>query len=125
MEGGAELTQEDLINTKVLFDRPFQELLELLDRLWIAILEALESPAAVAKVSQLFRVSELRVSSMEISGSTSASVSAWRLVYSRRLIVRRAELTSSRPHRARPSPCCEESRECLSQSLTFRGHRRS
>ena len=71
-----KLTQEDLINTKVLFDRLFQELFELLDKLWSAALQALESPAAVAKVTQVFRVSELSVSSMEISGSTRAAVSA-------------------------------------------------
>jgi hypothetical protein len=75
-----KLTRDDLIDTKVLFDRLFRELFELLDKLWRAALHALESPAATEKMAKVFRISELDLSSLDVSGSTANPVSpsgAW------------------------------------------------
>ncbi len=71
-----QLKQEDLIDTKALFDRLFQELFALLDELWSAALHAIESPAVVAKMMQVLRISELDLSSIEFSGSAVNPLSA-------------------------------------------------
>jgi hypothetical protein len=71
-----QLKEEDWIDTKALFDRIFQELFELLDNLWSAALQALASPAAVARFPQVFRISELSLSPIEIRGSTANSLPA-------------------------------------------------
>jgi hypothetical protein len=71
-----QLKKEDLIDTKVLFDRLLRELFELLDKLWSAALLALDSPAAVAKMTRVLCISDSNLSFVEVSGSSANPLSA-------------------------------------------------
>jgi hypothetical protein len=51
-----QLRQEELIDTKDLFDRLLRELFELLDKLWSAALHALDGSAAAAKMTRVFYI---------------------------------------------------------------------
>lgn len=70
------LRREELIDTRLLYSRLLQELFELLDELWRAALHALDNPAAVAKMTQIFHVSDLNIASADLSGSTANPHSA-------------------------------------------------
>lgn len=70
------LSQKDLIDTRILFDRLMRELFALLDELWGAALHALESPAAVAKMAQVFRIPHTDHYPIAASGSMANSLSA-------------------------------------------------
>jgi hypothetical protein len=71
-----QLRQEELIDTKTLFDRLLRELFQLLDKLWSTALYALDSPAAVAKMTRVFCISDSDISSVDFSGSTANPLSA-------------------------------------------------
>jgi hypothetical protein len=71
-----QLRQEELIDTKALFDRLLRELFQLLDKLWSTALHALDSPAAVAKMKRVFCISDSDISSVDFSGSTANPLSA-------------------------------------------------
>lgn len=71
-----ELRQDELIDTKALFDRLLQELFELLDKLWSDALHALDCPAAIAKMTHVFCISDSELGSAEFSGSTANPLAA-------------------------------------------------
>jgi len=57
-------------------DRLLRELFQLLDKLWSIALRALDSPAAAAKMTRVFCISDADISSVEFSGSTANPLSA-------------------------------------------------